>query len=59
VAVLVAGGLTNRQIGSRLAVSPRTVGRHVEHLLNKLAVHSRAEIAAWAARRGLVSPAGG
>jgi predicted ATPase/DNA-binding CsgD family transcriptional regulator len=58
VAALVAGGLTNRQIAAELVVSPRTVGRHVEHILNKLGVHSRAEVAAWAAHRGLVRPAG-
>jgi non-specific serine/threonine protein kinase len=58
VAVLVARGHTNRQIGSRLIVSPRTVSRHVEHVLNKLGFHSRAEVAAWAAQHGLLGPAG-
>jgi DNA-binding NarL/FixJ family response regulator len=29
--------------------------RHVEHILNKLGAHSRAEIAAWAAQHGLLA----
>ena len=41
---LMGAGLTNRQIASRLALSPRTVDAHVEHLRNKLGVRSRVEI---------------
>jgi DNA-binding NarL/FixJ family response regulator len=58
VAVLVARGHTNRQIAARLVVAERTASRHVEHILNKLGVHSRAEVAAWAAQHGLLGPAG-
>jgi predicted ATPase/DNA-binding CsgD family transcriptional regulator len=50
VAALVAEGLGNREIGQRLYLSPRTVETHVEHLMDKLGVGSRAEIAAWHAR---------
>jgi non-specific serine/threonine protein kinase len=50
VAALVAAGLPNRAIGERLFVSPRTVETHVQHLMNKLGVGSRSEIAAWHAR---------
>ena len=32
--------------------------RHVEHIFNKLGVHSRAEVGAWAARQGLDRPGG-
>lgn len=52
VAALVAEGLGNREIGERLFLSPRTVETHVQHLMDKLAVGSRAEIAAWFARDG-------
>lgn len=45
VADLVGEGLTNREIGARLFVSPRTVETHVAHLLQKLDVRSRREIA--------------
>ncbi|MFE3000355.1 response regulator transcription factor, partial [Nocardia sp. NPDC059246] len=54
VADLVADGLTNKQIASRLVISQRTADAHVEHILTKLGFTSRAQIAAWivdAARR--------
>jgi DNA-binding CsgD family transcriptional regulator/sugar lactone lactonase YvrE len=47
VAALVAEGLTNRQIGERLFISERTVDGHLEHVREKLAVNTRAQIAAW------------
>jgi non-specific serine/threonine protein kinase len=47
VARLIADGLTNRQIADRLVVSPRTVATHIEHIMTKLGVGSRAQIAAW------------
>jgi DNA-binding CsgD family transcriptional regulator len=48
VARLVADGLTNAQIAAELSLSPKTVSAHVEHILAKLAVGRRTEIAAWA-----------
>jgi non-specific serine/threonine protein kinase len=50
VADLIAQGLSNRDIGARLFIGHRTVETHVENVLNKLGVDSRAEIAAWIAR---------
>jgi DNA-binding CsgD family transcriptional regulator len=47
VARLVADGLTNKQIGTRLFISERTVDAHVRSILNKLGFSSRAQIAAW------------
>jgi non-specific serine/threonine protein kinase len=52
VAALVAEGRGNREIAERLFLSPRTVETHVQHLMDKLDVSSRAEIAAWYARQG-------
>ncbi|KXF50719.1 protein kinase [Rhodococcus sp. SC4] len=49
VARLVAEGLTNKAIATRLVISPRTAQGHVEHVLAKLGFTSRAQIAAWAA----------
>ena len=49
VARLVAHGLTNKQIGTRLFISERTVDSHVRSILNKLGFSSRAQIAAWMA----------
>jgi DNA-binding NarL/FixJ family response regulator len=49
IATLIAHGLTNREIASRLVISAKTVEHHVSHILNKLDVTSRAEVAAFAA----------
>jgi DNA-binding CsgD family transcriptional regulator len=54
VLTLVAGGLTNLQIGRRLAISPKTVAKHVEHTLAKLGAAGRTEAAVRATRVGLV-----
>ena len=51
VARLVSDGLTNAAIGERLEIAPKTVAAHIEHILAKLAVGRRAEIAAWTATR--------
>src|SRR5262249_48278666 len=54
VAVLVARGYSNPQIARELTIAPRTAMRHVEHVMAKLGVHSRAQIGAWAAAQGLL-----
>jgi DNA-binding NarL/FixJ family response regulator len=53
VAVLIARGLTNRQIAEELIVSERTADTHVRNILGKLGLASRAQVAAWATRQGL------
>jgi non-specific serine/threonine protein kinase len=53
VVALVAQGLTNREIASRLVISERTADTHVQHILNKLGVSSRVQVAAWAVEHGL------
>jgi DNA-binding NarL/FixJ family response regulator len=52
VAALVAEGLTNKQIGTRLFISERTVGTHVRNIMDKLGFDSRAQIASWMASGG-------
>ncbi|WP_063057700.1 protein kinase domain-containing protein [Nocardia sienata] len=47
VAELVAQGLSNRQIATKLVISQRTAQGHVENILTKLGFTSRAQIAAW------------
>jgi predicted ATPase/DNA-binding CsgD family transcriptional regulator len=47
IAALVAQGLTNKEIASRLVISRRTVETHVENCLVKLGFTSRARIATW------------
>lgn len=51
VAGLVAEGLTNGEIAQRLAVAPRTVDAHLEHIRNKLGFRSRTQVGVWAAER--------
>jgi DNA-binding NarL/FixJ family response regulator len=46
VLALLAEGLTDREIGERLGISPRTVETHVGSLLSKLGVRNRAQAAA-------------
>jgi DNA-binding CsgD family transcriptional regulator len=48
IAALVREGMTNREIGTRLFVSPRTVQTHVSHILQKTGLRSRVEIARFA-----------
>jgi serine/threonine-protein kinase PknK len=55
VALLVARGLTNRQIASELSVSRSTANNHVARILGKLGLRSRAQIAAWVTERRLPS----
>ena len=54
---LLAEGLTNRQIATRLVVSEHTVHRHVTNILAKLGLPSRTAAAAQAVRAGLVANA--
>lgn len=49
VARLVGEGLTNAEIGEELGMSSKTAASHVEHILAKLGMSRRAEIATWVA----------
>ncbi len=50
----VAQGLTNIQIGETLGISPKTVARHRERIMDKLDMHSSAELVRFAIRNGLI-----
>ena len=50
VARLVSEGRSNREIASALFLSERTAEYHVQQILNRLGLESRAQIAAWYAR---------
>jgi predicted ATPase/DNA-binding CsgD family transcriptional regulator len=52
VAILVAGGLSNRAIGDRLFISQATAARHVANIFIKLGLRSRSQVAAWVAKSG-------
>jgi two-component system response regulator NreC len=51
---LVAEGYTNNQRAERLVISPKTVDTHRTHIMDKLNLHSRAELVKYAMRRGLL-----
>ena len=50
----VAQGMTSPQIGERLGISPKTVARHRERIMNKLNLHSAADLVKYAIRTGLI-----
>lgn len=54
ILALLANGKTQREIAASLVISPKTVATHIQHLLSKLGVHSRAQAVGVAYRLGLV-----
>jgi DNA-binding NarL/FixJ family response regulator len=50
---LVATGLTAKQIGTKLHLSPRTVENHIQSTLRKLHLHNRVELVRYAISQGL------
>ncbi|MFC9690021.1 ATP-binding protein [Kribbella sp. NPDC056951] len=56
VAGLVAAGKTNREIAQELYLSERTAQNHVQHVLTKLGLSNRSQIASWVAHQEMSSP---
>jgi non-specific serine/threonine protein kinase len=54
VAALIGRGMTSKEIADRLVITERTADTHAGHIRDKLGLRSRAEIAAWAVRHGLL-----
>ena len=55
---LLADGLDQGEIADRLVISSKTVSTHIQHILEKLDVHSRAQAVSVAYNEGL-RPANG
>jgi len=53
---LAAEGLSNKQIGLALFISPRTVNFHLDNIYTKLGVNTRTEAAIYAIRHGWIRP---
>ncbi len=58
VAALIGRGYSNRRVAARLVVGEATVATHVQHILTKLGLRSRAQIAVWSAQHGLLDEPG-
>ena len=54
VLCLLARGLTNKEIGARLMITPKTAGNHIEHIFVKIAATTRAEAGLFAMQHGLL-----
>jgi HD-GYP domain-containing protein (c-di-GMP phosphodiesterase class II) len=54
---LLARGLSNKQIGELLVITPKTAGSHVEHIYRKIDAANRAQASVFAMRHGLMSDA--
>lgn len=55
---LLVLGLTNREIATRLVISAKTAGNHVEHIYTKIGVSNRAAASIFAVRHGLLPEEG-
>ena len=55
---LIARGRANKQVASALGISPKTVGRHVEHIYAKAGVRTRAGATLFAMEHGLLTGVG-
>ena len=51
---LVARGLSNKEIGERLVIAPKTVGNHIEHIYAKIGVSTRATASLFAMQHALL-----
>jgi RNA polymerase sigma factor (sigma-70 family) len=54
ILALVASGKTNKEIGTALGISPRTVESHRESLVNKLKIRTVAELTRFALETGII-----
>jgi HD-GYP domain-containing protein (c-di-GMP phosphodiesterase class II) len=54
VLVLLARGMSNKQIAQRLVITPKTASNHIEHIYTKIQASSRASAALFAMQHGLL-----
>jgi two-component system response regulator NreC len=54
VLAYLAEGSSNVEIAEALTISPKTVARHRENIMDKLNLHSRTELVKYAIRKGII-----
>lgn len=52
----LASGLSRKEMARRMGISPKTVEQHCEHVMAKLDIHDRVELARFAIREGVLEP---
>ena len=52
---LVVRGLSNKEIGEQLVISPKTAGNHVEHIYAKIGATNRQRASLFAIKHGLMA----
>ena len=50
---LLAEGLSEKEVATRLDIATSTVNTHLQHLMQKLGLHDRFHVVEWAVREGL------
>jgi DNA-binding NarL/FixJ family response regulator len=54
IAALIALGYTNQRIADTLVLTPGTVANHIQHILERLDLRSRTQVAVWYADHGVI-----
>ena len=54
VLILLARGLSNKEVARQLVISPKTAGNHIEHIYSKVGASSRAKASLFAMQHGLL-----
>lgn len=52
----LASGMSRKEIARSMEISPKTVEQHCEHVMAKLDIHDRVELARFAIREGVLEP---
>ena len=52
----LADGMPKKGIANLLDISPKTVEKHCDHIMDKLDIHDRVKLARYAIREGLTQP---
>lgn len=52
----LASGMSRKEMARNMGISPKTVEQHCEHVMAKLDIHDRVELARFAIREGVLEP---